>query len=97
MLYPTQTWTVVGEQIFDNNYTLLNPAIKVTAVTFQQNNMVNLSLVATENGGVYKHYSYTNYDNVSGEKDVDVVVNAAMLAAFPSATVQPSLTQLRGA
>lgn len=95
MVYPQQTWTVQGGQEFDNIYTLLNPAIQVTTVTFQSNNIVNLSLVAKENGGVYQHYSNVTYDNVSGEKDVDVVVNAAMAAAFPAATVDPPLEALR--
>jgi hypothetical protein len=96
MVYPQQTWTVQGEQVFENNgYVLLNPAIKVTSVTFSANNLVNLSLIATENSGVYKHYSSAAYDNVNGEKDVDVVVNAAMAAAFPAATVDPPLEALR--
>lgn len=95
MVYPQQTWTVQGEQAFEQNgYTLLNPAIKVTSVTLSANNLVNLFLVASENGGVYQHYSGASYDNVSGETDIDVLVNAAMAAAFPAATVDPPLEAL---
>lgn len=95
MVYPQQTWTVQGEQLFEQNgYTLLNPAIKVTSVTLGINSLVNLSLIATENGGVYQHYSNASYDNVSGETDIDVLVNAAMAAAFPAATVSPPLADL---
>lgn len=95
MVYPHQTWTVQGEQRFEQNgYTLLNPAIKVTSVTLGSMNLVSLSLLATENGGVYLHYSNASYDNVSGETDIDVLVNAAMAAAFPAATVSPPLAEL---
>lgn len=98
MLYPQQTWTVTGEQTFENGgYILLNPAIKVTQVVFQAANRVSLSLLSTENGGVYHHIASCSYLNQSGETDVDLIVNAAMAENFPDATVDPPLAQLRNA
>lgn len=96
MLYPQQTWSVVGEQVFDNGgYTLLNPSMKVTNVTFGANNLVQISINAHENNGVYTHHAYITYDNVVGETDVDIIVNAAMAASFPTSTVTPPLAELR--
>ena len=94
MVYPQQTWSVVGEQQFDGSYTLLNPAIKVSQVVLQANNIVSLSLSVTENGGVFQHYAHITYDNVDEQTDIDILVNDAMNSAFPAASVSPPLADL---
>lgn len=91
-VYTTQTWSISGEYTFERDgYTLLNPAITVSSVTFAANNTVHLSLIVKEDGGVYEHRSHANYTNTSGDVNVDAVVNAAMAAEFPTATVTPPL------
>jgi hypothetical protein len=91
-VYTTQTWSISGEHAFENDgYTLLNPDITVSSVTFAANNVVHLALTVKEDGGVYEHRSHANYTNASGEVSIDAVVNAAMAAVFPTATVTPPL------
>jgi len=91
-IYTTQTWTIAGEHNFDNGgFKLLNPSMTVRSVSLGNNNTVSVALCITEDGGIYEHYSSANYTNSAGATDIDVIVNAAMASAFPTATVTPEL------
>ena len=93
MIYPTQTWSITGEYNFDNGgFKLLNPAMTVRSISIGANNNVSVSLTVKEDGGIYEHYTAVNYNNAAGEANLDVLVNAALAAAFPTATVTPELS-----
>ena len=90
MFYTTQVWTMSGETQFDfESYKLLNPSIQVKNVTLSTNNLVILSLVITENNGIYEHHSSFQYKNETEESNINAIVNTAMLEKFPESTVTP--------
>jgi len=82
--FTTKRWAVTGEQNF-GEFTLLNPDIKVLACQVLDSNAV-IVIEATENGGVFKHRSTVSYTEYT-ESDINEIVDAAMTAAFPDATV----------
>lgn len=91
-VYTTQTWSISGEYTFEREgFTLLNPDITVSSVHLGANNSVSISLTVKEDGGVYEHRAHASYTNESGETSIDVIVNSAMSAEFPTATVTPPL------
>jgi hypothetical protein len=81
--FETKTWSYEGQKEFDNGgFNLLNPTISVLSVTTQEGN-IYVTLKAIENGGVYMHHLNMQYNNSEGETNLDVVVDAAIAAAFP--------------
>jgi hypothetical protein len=91
-LYTSQTWNISGEHTFQmDGFTLLNPAMTVENIHIGANDYVNISLSVKEDGGVYQHRAHLSYTNESGETNIDAIVNSAMSAEFPTATVTPPL------
>lgn len=84
--YQAKSWTISGEKEFENHFTLLNPTLSVVQIVINEAE-VYLQLAATENGGVFVHNLNIRYSNASGETSVDAIVDAAILAAFPDATL----------
>lgn len=82
--FTTKRWSISEEQNF-GEFTLLNPEVKVLACQVLGNSAV-LVIEATENGGAFKHRSSVSYANPA-ETDINEIVDAAMTAAFPGATV----------
>jgi len=84
--FQSKTWTISGEKEFENGMVLLNPSMTVNQVVISADNIF-LSLILTENGGVFNHNFNIQYANSAGETNIDTVVDDAISQAFPSATV----------
>jgi len=84
--FQTKTWSISGEKEFENGMKLLNPTLSVNQVIVNENGLYAY-LKATENGGVYIHNVNVAYPFLTEETDLDVLVDAAMAHAFPTATV----------
>lgn len=82
--YQNKTWSMEGEVNFQDQMTLLNPTMAVRQVSIMDN-MVYINVMLNENGGVYEHHFNLQYDNASGETDVDLIVDNAIEAVFPGA------------
>ena len=88
MEYLTKKWTIAGEFTFPDNYLkLLNPSMTVSNVTITQTSMLSLNLMIKENNGVYNHMTNVNWTIPAELTDVNDIVNAAMVATLPTATV----------
>lgn len=83
--YQTKSWEISGEKEFENGMKLLNPTLSVNQVVVNDNGLY-VSLKAIENGGVYVHNVNVAYPFLTEETDLDVLVDAAMAHAFPTAT-----------
>ena len=84
--FQSKTWVISGEKEFESGTKLLNPSLSVNQVVVNDNGLY-VSLKATENGGVYIHNVNVAYPFLTEETDLDVLVDAAMAHAFPTATV----------
>jgi hypothetical protein len=82
--FTSKQWTISGEHNF-GDFTLLNPIFSAKSLQVVENN-VYLTLEVIENGGVFKHHAHVNYAAPS-ETDVNLLVDAVVAAAFPTATV----------
>jgi hypothetical protein len=85
--YQSKTWEVQGVKEFENSFSLLNPEIVVNQVVINGENIF-LTLNIKENGGVFNHSYNIQYANGDGVTDIDSVVDSAIAAAFPSATLK---------
>lgn len=81
--YTNYKWTLEGETKFDDSLTLLNPTMTIRHIVIHDG-QANVGLKVTENGGVFEHSSNVRF--ATTESDVNAIVDAAMAAAFPSAT-----------
>ena len=82
--FTSKQWTISGEHNF-GDFTLLNPVFSAKSLQIVDGN-VYLTLEVVENGGVFKHHAHVNYAGAT-ETDVNLLVDAAVEAAFPAATV----------
>jgi hypothetical protein len=82
--FTSKQWTISGEHNF-GDFTLLNPVFSAKNLQIVDGN-VYLTLEVVENGGVFKHHAHVNYAGAT-ETDVNLLVDAAVAAAFPAATV----------
>jgi len=82
--FTSKQWTISGEHNF-GDFTLLNPVFTAKNLQIVEGN-VYLTLEVVENGGVFKHHAHVNYAGAT-ETDVNLLVDAAVAAAFPAATV----------
>jgi len=82
--FASKQWTISGEHNF-GDFTLLNPVFTAKNLQIVEGN-VYLTLEVVENGGVFKHHAHVNYAGAT-ETDVNLLVDAAVAAAFPAATV----------
>jgi hypothetical protein len=82
--FTTKKWTISGEHSF-NEFTLLNPIFSAKNLQIVDGN-VYLTLEVIENGGVFKHHAHVNYAGAT-ETDINLLVDAVVAAAFPTATV----------
>lgn len=81
--YTTFKWDIAGETKFDESLTLLNPTITVRHIVVQ-GGQANVGLKVIENGGLFEHSS--NVRITTTESDINIIVDNAMAAAFPTAT-----------
>lgn len=81
--FTSKQWTISGEHNF-GDFTLLNPVFSAKNLQIVEGN-VYLTLEVVENGGVFKHHAHVNYAGAT-ETDVNLLVDAAVAAAFPTAT-----------
>lgn len=82
--FTSKQWTISGEHNF-GDFTLLNPVFTAKNLQIVEGN-VYLTLEVVENGGVFKHHAHVNYAGAT-ETDINLLVDAAVAAAFPAATV----------
>jgi hypothetical protein len=82
--FTSKQWTISGEHNF-GDFTLLNPVFTAKNLQIVDGN-VYLTLEVVENGGVFKHHAHVNYAGAT-ETDVNLLVDAAVAAAFPAATI----------
>ena len=81
--FTSKQWTISGEHNF-GDFTLLNPVFSAKNLQIVEGN-VYLTLEVVENGGVFKHHAHVNYAGAT-ETDVNLLVDAAVAAAFPTST-----------
>lgn len=86
MTYYQKTWEIAGVYSFNmGNLIISNPKMKVTSVTFLNDNIVSISLSIKENDGVFDHYYVFQYENNTGDYNVNSVVDSAIANRFPEA------------
>lgn len=85
--YQSNIWDIAGEYTFEESgITLLNPSLEIKVVTIY-NNVVQLQLNVTENGGVFNHFVNIS-QQASEESDVNLLVEDIIAAKFPNAVLR---------